>query len=208
MQLGPETYSYVETYNAQVRTGNKFALEKISDSGLYYKLTAEKIVWDSATESWTASDYHLRQIDGMNQTLKKGDTLRLSINLRPEDFTVKKDDMKTMNFMELNKFIKDEKLKGSRNLMVYQVEKHKRIADPFATIILTFIGVSVSSRKVRGGIGMHLGFGIAVTFAYILFMQISTVFATMGNLSPAVAAWIPNLIFGGMAVFMVRIAPK
>jgi lipopolysaccharide export system permease protein len=208
MQLGPEVYAYVETYNAQVRIGHKFALEKMNDSGLYYKFTADKITWDSIAGTWNAEKYFSRQFHKNGQTIESGEDITLDIDLKPEDFTVKKDDIKTMNFVELNKFIEEEKLKGSRNITVFLVEKHKRIADPFATIILTFIGVSVSSRKVRGGIGMHLGIGIAITFSYIMFIQISTVFATMGNLSPALAAWVPNIIFGTMAVFMIQYAPK
>ena len=92
--------------------------------------------------------------------------------------------------------------------MTYEIEMHKRIAFPFATIILTIIGVSLSSRKVRGGIGMHLGLGIALTFIYILFMQFTTVFAISGNLSPLVAAWIPNLIYIIIALYLLKKAPK
>jgi len=90
----------------------------------------------------------------------------------------------------------------------YEVEKHKRIADPFSTLIFTLIGVSLSSKKVRGGIGMQLGFGIGLTFAFILFMKVSTVFATRGSLSPMIAAWIPNFIFGLVSIYLMRIAPK
>ncbi|HNS17594.1 MAG TPA: LptF/LptG family permease [Bacteroidales bacterium] len=208
MKLDQETYAYVESFNAQANVGYKFAIEKINEQGLYYKLTSEKVQWDSATSTWKAQNYYLRQFRGEDQDIRHGREISLELDLKPEEFTIKKDDMKTMNFIRLNEFIKEEKLKGSQNLNVYLVEKYKRIADPFATLILTFIAVSVSSRKVRGGIGMHLGIGIAITFSYIMFIQVSTVFATMGNLSPAIGAWIPNLIFGIMALFMIRLAPK
>jgi lipopolysaccharide export system permease protein len=88
------------------------------------------------------------------------------------------------------------------------VEKHKRIAFPFATIILTLIGVSISSRKVRGGIGVHLGLGIAITFTFIFFLQITTVFATRGNLEPWLSVWIPNMIFGVVGIFLLRVGQK
>ena len=113
-----------------------------------------------------------------------------------------------MNYSELRAFIAKEKLKGSKNIKEYLVEKHKRVAFPFATIVLTIIGVSISSRKVRGGIGMHLGFGIAITFTYIMFLQVTTVFATKGNLAPGIAVWIPNIVFSVVALFLLRIAPK
>jgi lipopolysaccharide export system permease protein len=93
-------------------------------------------------------------------------------------------------------------------VIFYEVEKHTRFASPFATLVLTLIGVSLSSRKIRGGIGMHLGLGILITFAFILFMRISTVFATVGNLPPVLAAWIPNILFGILGILLLRSAPK
>jgi lipopolysaccharide export system permease protein len=113
-----------------------------------------------------------------------------------------------MNFSQLRKFIKEEKLKGSDNVKLYEVEKYRRIASPFSTFILTIIGVSVSSRKMRGGIGAHIAAGLALTFAYILFSRIFETFATFGNLTPMVAVWIPNIIFLAIALFLLKIAPK
>jgi lipopolysaccharide export system permease protein len=113
-----------------------------------------------------------------------------------------------MNWSQLNRYISDEKLKGSENLSFYEIEKHKRIAFPFATVVLTLIGVSLSSRKIRGGIGLHLGAGITLSFAFILFMQVTTTFATNGNLPPVVAVWIPNIIFGTLGYYLLKIAPK
>jgi lipopolysaccharide export system permease protein len=128
--------------------------------------------------------------------------------MHPREFTFILEDIKTMNFMELRKFIEKERLKGSKNIKDYEVEKHKRIAFPFATLVLTLIGVSISSRKVRGGIGMHLGLGITITFTFILFLQITTVFATNGNLAPWLSVWIPNFIFTVIGLILLRLAPK
>ena len=88
------------------------------------------------------------------------------------------------------------------------MEKHNRLASPFATLVMTLIGVSLSSRKIRGGTGMHLGLGILLTFTYILFMRITTVFATYGNLPPSIAAWIPNVIFLIIGLYLLKTAPK
>ena len=130
------------------------------------------------------------------------------ININPRDFSVIVGDIKTMNYSELRAYIEKEQLKGTSTIKDYLVEKHKRIAFPFATIILTLIGVSISSRKVRGGIGVHLGLGIAITFTFIFFLQITTVFATHGNLEPWLAVWIPNMIFGVVGIFLLRAALK
>ena len=113
-----------------------------------------------------------------------------------------------MNLFELNDYIENEKRKGSIAYKKYEIEKHKRIAGPVAIIILTFIGVALSSRKMRGGIGMHLGVGIALTFSYILLMQVSTVFSTFGDLSPMIASWIPNIIYFFIGIYLLRVAPK
>lgn len=208
MQIMPGTFVYLESYNNQANTGYKFSLEQFKDNRLVYKLNADQIVWDSVTRIWKIKNYFIRKTDRNNEILLNGKVKDTIINMNPADFTLILDDIKTMNFSELRAFIAKEKLKGSMNIKDYEVEKHKRIAFPFATIVLTLIGVSISSRKMRGGIGMHLGLGIAITFTFILFLQISTVFATRGNLTPWLAVWIPNIIFGILGIYLVRVAPK
>jgi lipopolysaccharide export system permease protein len=113
-----------------------------------------------------------------------------------------------MQTPELNRFIADEKEKGSSLIPFYEVEKYRRTGFPFATFVLTLIGASVASRKVRGGIGWHIGLGLLISFSYILFMQVSTTFATNEGLPAAVAVWIPNVIFSILALFMLREATK
>jgi lipopolysaccharide export system permease protein len=113
-----------------------------------------------------------------------------------------------MNIVELTDFIEELRMQGADNIKIFLVELHKRVAFPFSTFILTLIGASLSTRKVRGGIGIHVAIGIAISFLYILFMQFSVEFATKGNLPPLLAAWIPNIIFGTVAVFLYRLAPK
>jgi lipopolysaccharide export system permease protein len=209
MQISPGEFVYVESYNSFTKTGQKFSIEKFTPDGtMIYKLNSDRITWDSASGRWNIRNYYIRSITAEDEFITKGLQLDTLINLRPQEFTLVADDIKTMNYFELNKFIEKEKLKGSPNIPKYLLEKYKRYAFPFATIILTLIGVSLSSRKVRGGIGMHLGTGIGLTFTYILFMQVSNVFATFGNISPLLATWIPNIIFGVLSIFMIRMAPK
>ena len=99
-------------------------------------------------------------------------------------------------------------MRGSSNVIEFQIEKYKMTANAFATFILTLIGVSISSRKIRGGMGLHLGIGLLISFSYILFMQFSTVFATNGNMNPLLAVWLPNILFAIIGVFVYRTAPK
>jgi len=208
IQISPETFIYAGHYNNETNTAWPFSIEKINDKGLYYKLTSEYAKWDSVKTKWSIQNYFIRTIDGMNEKIRSGKQYDTAISLKPSDFIENIHNIETMNFSELNKFIKKEKLKGSDSVSFYQVEKHKRIAFPFATVVLTLIGVSLSSRKMRGGIGFHLGAGLTLSFAFILFMQVSTTFATNGNLPAVIAVWIPNIIFGAMGWYLLRIAPK
>jgi lipopolysaccharide export system permease protein len=130
------------------------------------------------------------------------------LNARPEDFGENATDISTMTDPQLRSYISLQKLRGVGNISEYYVELHKRKALPFAGIILTFIGVCIASRKIRGGIGMHLFLGIALAFSYILFMQISYTFATFSDLNPFIAVWIPNIIYAFVALFIYKNAPK
>ena len=138
----------------------------------------------------------------------KGRNLDTVINLYPTDLYKMKEDFEEMDFFELRDHIRGMKEKGSEGVKVYQVEMHTRMSAPAAVLILTLIGAALSSRKVRGGMGMHLGIGITIAFAYILFMQVSKSFAISGSLSPFLAAWIPNFIFCVLGVYLLIRAPK
>jgi len=208
IQNSPGVLLYVESFNNDENRGRSFTMEKISNYKSNYKLKARDITYDSLSNSWEAHHYMISYNTNDSIKYEYGDTLSLELNVVPSDFSSRIKRMDVMNYFELDKFIADEKIKGSKNIKFYEVERHKRVSFPFATLILTIIGASLSSRKVRGGIGLHLAFGILISFAYIIFMQISTVFATFGTLSPFVAVWIPNFIFAILAIFLVRMAPK
>jgi lipopolysaccharide export system permease protein len=208
LQIQPGTFIYMESYNNKSNTGYKFSLEDFENNKLVYKLSADQIIWDSLTGQWKVKNYFIRKFNAEKEILIKGSVLDTLINIHPRDFNTMISEIKTLNYYELRNIIEKEKLKGTAVVKEYLVEKHKRIAFPFATIVLTLIGVSISSRKVRGGIGMHLGLGIAITFTFILFLQITTVFATHGNLSAWLSVWIPNFIFGVVGIFLVLFAQK
>jgi lipopolysaccharide export system permease protein len=208
IQIEKGVFVYVESFNMKVNTGFKFTLEKFDNQKLQYKLLAEKIEYDSVKSKWKVLNYVERRIDSLQESIVKGKEIDTTLNLKPTDLYKIKEDYEVMNLWELNRHIENEKLKGSSGITMYQVEMNKRLASPVAIIILTFIGVALSSRKVRGGIGMHLGLGIGITFSYILFMQISTVFATFGSLSPVFAAWLPNILFSILGAYLIYKAPK
>ncbi|MGB3946387.1 MAG: LptF/LptG family permease, partial [Bacteroidia bacterium] len=130
------------------------------------------------------------------------------LGFTPKEFGRKDNTVETMDFNELNSYIESERMKGSDNIEFYEIEKYRRISFPFATFILTLIGVSIASRKIRGGVGMHIGLGIFISFTFIMFMQVSTTFAAGGLVSPLIAVWIPNIIFTLLALYLLKIAQK
>jgi len=208
MQISPGTYVYVESFDKKNKSAFQFSLEKISNSGLYYKLTSDYVRYDTIKGTWIISNYYERYMLGLNEHVRKGKVLDTLLNLKPSDFNDNVENVETMNYFEIRDFIDKERLKGSDNIAFYEIEKHKRLAYPFATVVMTLIGVSLSSRKTRGGIGFHLGAGLTISFAFILFMQISTTFGIYGNLHPTLAVWIPTFIFAILGLFLLRIAPK
>lgn len=207
-QIAPGTFIYMERYTSETNTGIKFSLEQISEGKLYYKLMSDFIRWDSVTSKWRISNYTVRYINKMDEVMRSGAEIDTTLNMHPRDFGRKLNNIETMDYASLNQYILDEKLKGADNLQYYEIEKYKRFAFPCATIILTLIGVSLASRKVRGGIGIHLAIGLLISFSFILFMQVSTTFAASGLVSPFVSVWIPNLLYGILAFFLLKVAPK
>lgn len=210
LQIEKGVFVFVENYNVKQQTGYRFTIEHFTDEEMSFKLLADRIELDTTRgpNAWKIVNYTKRYINGMEERIERGKVLDTTLNLLPTDLYKIKEDFEVMNFWELQEHIRKERMKGSAGVVYYEVEMQKRLASPAAILILTFIGAALSSRKVRGGIGMHLGLGIAITFSYILFMQFSTVFATYGNLSPVLAAWIPNALYTILGVYLIIKAPK
>lgn len=203
-QIKPGQFIYFESYNNFDKIGYQFSYERIENGSLNFKLLSERIFWDSLKNKWTIENYFTREINGMNEKIETGFRKDTSLAFYPAEFNRRDNFVETMDTPELNKYIDQEILRGSEEVPFYLVEKHRRFSYPFATFILTIMGVSLSSRKVRGGIGVQIGIGILLSFTYIMFMQISQTFATNGNLPAWLAVWIPNIFFTIIAIFLVR----
>lgn len=209
LQIGKNEYTYTESYNAYTGYGYKFSWEKYKGNELIYQLSADRIYHDSLTPNkWTLSNYWERSFNGAEEHFRRGESLDTVINLVPEDMYLVKEDFEEMNFFELRDRIEGMKMKGMQGIKHYQFEMHQRFASPIAILILTFIGVALSSRKVRGGMGVHLALGISIAFSYIVFMSFSKAFAVAGNMSPALAAWIPNIVYCFLSIYFLVKAPK
>jgi len=209
VQIGKDEYVYVESYNYAKQYGFKFSWEQYEGSELKYKVLSDVIYLDTlGPNSWKIDPYTTRYIDGDTERIEQGRDLRTNLNLYPQDLYLMKEDFEEMNYFELRDHIRSMEEKGSEGVMEYKVEMQRRMSAPAAIVILTLIGAALSSRKTRGGIGMHLGIGITIAFAYILFMQISKSYAISGSLSPFMAVWIPNFIFAALGVYLLKMAPK
>ena len=207
-QIKPNEVIFVESYDEETKTAFRFALEKFKNKNLVYKLNADVIKWDTISKSWKMDNYRIRTFKGEKEQLRSGMRLDTTLGFEPSEFKGLKSEVEMMNYHELNQFIADETAKGSDMVNSYLLEKHKRIAFPCATIILTFIAVPLASRKVRGGIGLNMGLGLGIAFLFIFLMQVSSVFATEGGVNPSIAVWIPNIFFGALAVYLLLKAPK
>jgi lipopolysaccharide export system permease protein len=207
-QIAKDEFMYIENFNLADSSGYKFAYEKFDSGQLTYKLRSDRIQWDAKSKMWRVKNYAERTNDGLYESLRFGKDSLIRYHFTPTD--LKRDDnaMEALDAAELNRKIAELKLRGAEGITYFEIEKYKRTAFPFAIPILTLIGVSLSSRKVRGGSGLHIGIGIALSFAYILFQQVSKTFSTNGNLPAVIGVWIPNVLFGAIAAFLYRLAPK
>ncbi len=223
-QINPGEFIYLESFNNYEKKGYKFSLEKTNNGKLIYMLTADMIKWDSINSNWIAINYHERKIPDLELSkLKKnkigntskyeeqlvfGNEKKLNINFYPKELGRLESKVDVMTYPELKQFIKKEKDKGSSGVERFEVENYKRTAIPFSTFILTIIGVCLSSRKIRGGIGMHLALGLLLAASYELFLHVSSIFAINGMLPPIAAVWLPNVVYGFIALYLYKTAQK
>ena len=187
-----------------------FSIERYNGIELIYKMTADVIQHDPEDEHKCFVTYVTeRYIDHDREHIVNHNRIDTILpNISPSDFYNMKEDFEEMNFFELRDHIAVMRQRGTEGIRNYEVEMHQRMAQPFAILILTLIGASLSSRKIKGGMGMHLGFGIAIAFTYVLFAQIGKAFGVNGVLAPAIAVWIPNAIFFFIAIYFLAKAPK
>jgi len=208
LQLDKNTYVYVQTYDKFSHTGYMFSMEKFNGDVLREKLVATNIVYDSLKKVWTFKNYSVRYINGMRERLTPSQIQKDTVlDLRPTDLIVN-NNYPAMSLSELNKNIEKEKLRGGGDLKDMENEKYRRFIYPLSSFVLMLIGVSVSARKVRGGIGLPLGIGLFLCFAYVVVDKFAVVFALKTSLPPLVGAFIPNLVFGILGLYLLYKAPK
>lgn len=211
LQVDKGVIAYMQHYDNSMKRGYGFCLDKFQDKKLVSHLTAMDIQYDTISDSkyhWKLSNWKIRKLQGMKEHITSGAQKDTIIAMEPTDLVYSKGQQETFTSPELRDYISKQINRGSGNVVQYKVEYHKRIASSFASFILTIIGVSLSARKRKGGMGAALGVGLALSFGYIMLQTISATFAIQANFPPVLAAWLPNFLFAIVAYFCYRKAPR
>ena len=211
LQVGKGVIAYISQYDDKTKTGYGFSLDKFEKKKLILHTTANVVKYDTISDSryhCKMVNYKTRDLRGMREKITSGMEKDTVIMMEPMDLVFSKGQQETFTSPELLHYISKQQERGSSNVVQYEVEYHKRIASCFASFILTIIGVSLSSRKRKGGMGLYLGIGLALSFAYILLQTVCATFAINANTPPMLAAWIPNILYFGIAYLCYRKAPN
>ncbi len=211
LQVGKGVIAYMQHYDNTLKRGYGFCLDKFENKKLVSHMTAQEIQYDTISDSkyhWKATTWRIRELRGLREKITNGAKMDTLIMMEPTDLVFSKGQQETFTSPQLREYINKQIDRGSSNVVQYEVEYHKRIASSFASFILTTIGVSLSSRKRKGGMGLYLGIGLALSFGYIMLQTVSSTFAINANTPPMLAAWLPNIIFAFIAYFCYRKAPN
>lgn len=204
LMVAPGEIAYMSRYDKTTKTGIRFSLESFDENKrLVSRMTANTIRWDTLY-LWRAYDYVIRDFVGEHESIRKGHQIDTMIPFEPRDFLIAPNDHEKMTTSDLEQYIERQKTRGVANIQSFQVEYHRRYAMTAAAFILTVIGMSLSSRKTKGGMGLNIGIGLVLSFSYILFMTITQTFALSGLTSPFVAMWIPNIIYFIIAFILYK----
>ena len=208
-QISPGEFVFAESFSSWNNTAYRFTLEKIVDNKLVSKISAESAVYNEEKDVWTLKKYFIRDYnEDLTDRIRSGKQLDTTLALSSKDFYLTEKTVETLNYHELNNLIDTQRMRGDANVKFALIEKNTRFALPFSAFILTIMGVALSSKKRRAGIGWNIGIGIALAFTYILFLRFSQMFVHTDTLPPAIALWLPNVVFAVIAGFLYRIAPK
>jgi lipopolysaccharide export system permease protein len=208
LRVDAETYVGLRYYDTARKTAGAFFLSKIKKNRIYYNLRAETMKWDTATRSWMLTNAVEHTNEGLKETARLIPSMHVNLNVKPEE--LRRDEYLKDKFTtpELKRFIRMEEIRGSEGLNTYKEERYHRDATPFSVIILTMMGAVIATRKVRGGSGLLIAVGLVMAAVFEIMDKFSITFATKGNFSPMLAAWMPNIIFTFVTGWLYWKAPK
>lgn len=203
------SYVFVERWDKMEETGYNFTYEEFDNNAIRLKISAQTIDYNEDKKVWQLHRFTRRVITpDQEEVITQGDQFDTVLNILPRNLYQDAFVSETMSYRELRQFIREERMRGSSLLANYQIEQHKRLANPMGILIMTLLGVSVSCRKSTRGVGVHVFIGMGLAFSFIFLQQISTVFSVSGGLPPVLGTWFPNIIFLIITIVMLRMTPK
>jgi lipopolysaccharide export system permease protein len=199
LEVEPGRILYIESFHRRSSIGYRCSIEQFEGKTLVNRTTADRIYYDSL-ECWHLDNYTERTFTGMRETLSRGERKDITMPIIPDELFIMAQQAREMTTPELRHYMDRQRQRGAGNVKAFEVEYHKRWASPLGAFIMTLLGVTMSSRRVRGGMGKNLGIGTVLTAAYILFSTVSTTFSVNNVMSPFMAAWLPNLVFLAISI--------
>ncbi len=199
IEVQPGKILYIESFQRRSGIGYRCSIEEFEGKTLVQRTTADRIYYDSL-ENWHLDKYTQRTFTGLRESLERGERKDIVLTIIPDELFITAQQAQQMTTPELRHYMQRQRARGSGNVKAFEVEYHKRWASPIGAFIMTLLGVTMSSRKVRGGMGKNLGIGIVLTALYILFSTVSTTFSVNNVMSPFSAAWLPNFVFLAISI--------
>ncbi len=193
-RLNDSTYFYLRVYDNMAKTAYNVTIEKIVNGELKEKVMADKATFDTLTRTWRLEKLFIRSFIDGKETIEVLESKKYPVNLDPTLLIKRWTHIQELNRTELSELINQLQLQGS-DARLYEIEYHKRTSKCFGIILLTIVGVILASKKVRGGIGLHLMLGLALGSVYEVIVKFSDSFAIKASLTPLVAAWLPNFLY-------------
>ncbi|MEM6724736.1 MAG: LptF/LptG family permease [Bacteroidota bacterium] len=208
MFLEDDTKLYIRRYSIDDSLAYDVTLEKLKDNKLQSKLFSSRAEWLTEEKKWRLKNYRIRNLKGLKEELIIGKTIDTTLSVGPQDLEIRDNEKTAMTSKELKQFFSDERQWGLAKPELFEVEYYRRWADPFTLLILTFIGMSIASRKIRGGIGIQLINGVTIGALFVMLSKFSATFCINGGLAPWIGMWIPNIVFSGVVIWLITRAQK
>jgi lipopolysaccharide export system permease protein len=207
-QVAPGLFVYLDNFAVESNIAYKFSMERFGEEGLEWKLMSEYAQYDTVTGKWNIHNYYTREFTEEGEAVERGAGMDTTIKLAPVDFKRRLEVVEAMDYSRLNEFIDEQIMQGTENVDRYLVVKYQRLMNPLGIFVLTLIGVTVACRKIRGGIGMHIGIGLFLSFSYIMFMQVFNNLSISGGIPPIIGVSIPTVSYLIIGMILYRLAPK
>jgi len=208
IKIAPNDYLYLNRYTTSTNIGHVVTLERFEEYEMIEKITARRLLWDTALHTWRLDHWQKRTLMDDHEVIEEGESLDTLLNVKPSDFENQDKLETTLTMSELQDHIDLQLSRGADDVMVYRVERYIRYMQPFTVVILCFIALIVSARKSRRGTGFQIALGFMIAFSFVILFVFAQALAAAGSFHPMLAIWMPNIFFSGVGIFMYNTIPR